>query len=266
MVDLTQTQRSVSPGDLYDLMAAQVKSYQRHYRLGDNTSISTETARELLGSIQYTLNAAGPGGTASEALARGQALLAARTERARGLLRLLTATENAQSSWFWDAAAEMGRYLDRYDPLHFAHRSPELLCYPIALPLPEGMKGIDEALFYLNCLWQEDQILCAFSAAALEELQAAMPPGYWAGPELLCQQPLLSAAARTLLGLPLDSLLLGAARERLPALTPQSLLQAGERVSELLALPPGPAEYARAVLEEAIPRLMAARDPAGIFP
>ncbi len=259
MRELSHPRHSFTPGDLYPLLARQVKSYQRYYHLGDNTSVPTETAQELLKSIQYTLT------LAPEGLRQGQAILTGRLEEAKRLYRLVSATEQGQGSWFWDAMQVLASYLDRYDPLHFAHRGPELLCYPIALPVPEGILGVEEALFYLHCLWLENQILYSFPAGALEELQTQLPHDYWDGPELLCQQPLLNAAGRVLLGLPLDTLLLGEFRDALPAFTQDSILQAGEKVCEILSLASGPAAYAQAVLKDVLPRLLGSRNPEEMF-
>ncbi len=259
MRELSRLQRGFTPGDLYALLADQVKSYQRYYHLGDNTSVPTETAQELLKSIQYTLS------LAPEGLRQGQAILRGRLEEAKRLHRLVAGTELGQGGWFWDTMQELGRYLDRYDPLHFAHRGPELLCYPIALAIPEGVAGVEEALFYLNCLWLENQILYSFPAGTLAELQARLPYDYWDGPEMLCQQPLLNAVGRVLLDLPLDTLILGEFREELPTLTQDLILQAGERVCEILNLPPGPAAYAQAVLRDVLPRLRNARNPRAMF-
>ncbi len=259
MRELSRPQHSFTPGDLYALLAQQVKSYQRYYHLGDNTSVPTETAQELLKSIRYTLT------LAPEGLRQGQAILTGRLEEAKRRYHLVAGTELGQGSWYWDTMRELGRYLDRYDPLHFAHRGPELLCYPIALPIPEGILGVEEALFYLNCLWLENQILYSFPEGTLEELQAQLPHNYWDGPEILCQQPLLNAVGRVLLDLPLDTLILGESREELPPLTQNRIFQAGEKVCEILGLAPGPAAYAHAVLRDVLPRLLNARNPRELF-
>ncbi len=259
MKELSRPQHTFTAGDLYALLAEQVKSYQRYYHLGDNTSIPTETARELLSSIQYTLT------LAPEGLRQGQAILTGRLEEAKRLYRLAAGTELSQSSWFWDTMQELRRYLDRYDPLHFAHRGPELMCYPIALSIPEGIRGVDEALFYLRCLWLENQILYSFPHGTPEELLSRLPHSYWDGPEILCQQPLLNAVGRVLLDLPLDTLILGEARAELPPLTRESILMAGEQVCEILCLAPGPAAYAQAVLREVLPRVLNAKAPRELF-
>ncbi len=259
MRELRRPRHGFTPGELYPMLSQQVKSYQRYYHLGDNTSIPSETAQELLKSIQYTLS------VAPEGLRQGHAILTGRLEEAKRLHRLVAGTELGQGSWFWDTMQELSRYLDRYDPLHFAHRGPELLCYPIALSIPEGIQGVEEALFYLNCLWLENQILYSFPDGTLEELQSQLPRDYWDGPEMLCQQPLLNAVGRVQLDLTLDTLLLGESRAALPPVTPDGILQAGEEVCGILHLPSGPAAYAQAVLRDILPRLVNARNPRDMF-
>ncbi len=254
-------------GMLYQLLANQVKSYHKHYHMGENTSVPVEVAQELLASIGYTLELAGQGGGADARLRRGQAVLAGRLEEAQRLYRLVTATQWGQGAWFWEDMAQMGHYLDRYDQLHFAHRSPALLCYPTALPIPQELQGIDAALFYLNCLWMENQILFHFPEEVLTNFWTVLPWDFWQGPEILCQRPLLNAAGRVLLGLSLESLLLDEAERAalLPLLSKERVMAAAERVFQALCLTADAACYARAAIAEVLPRLLAAKEPERMF-
>ncbi len=256
-----------NPGALYQLLANQVKCYHKHYHMGENSSVPVEVAQELLASICYTLELAGQGGSADARLRRGQTVLAGHLEEAQQLYRLVTATQWGQGSWFWEDMAQIGNYLARYDHLHFAHRSPELLCYPTALPIPQGMQGIDAALFYLNCLWVENQILFQFPEEVLAEFWTALPWDFWQGPEILCQRPLLNAAGRVLLGLPLESLLLDEEEKTalLPQLSRENVTVAAERVFAALSLTADVACYARAAIAEVLPRLLAAKEPERLF-
>ena len=45
---------TLTPRELYSLLASQEKSYHKHYRMGSNSSVPTETARELMESIRNT--------------------------------------------------------------------------------------------------------------------------------------------------------------------------------------------------------------------
>ncbi len=265
MADTLTTRNGCSAAEMYSLLEEQVKAYHRHYHMGQNTSVAAQTAQELLASIRYTLETAGPDSTPSQALHRGQAILTGRLEEAKRRYALVAATQSFQDSWFWEDMGEMGRYLDRYDPLFFAHRGPELLCYPIAMTMPAQLQGIEEALYYLNCLWLENQILGSFPEGVLEEFLDALPGTQWDGPQMLCQMPLLQAVGRILLELPLDTLLLGQLRYRLPQLSREAVLQAGEQVCAALKLTPGAAVYAQAVLRDVLPRLLSSKAPAGMF-
>lgn len=194
------------PARLYARLGEQVKSYHRHYHMGDNTSVSTETARELLESMVYTLNQT-PGGTLED----GQQLLANRLTLAKEQHRLVQATApDWESQCRWDTIAALGRFLERYDHLHFAHRSPEDLDYPLLISVPEGFLGLDCAVFYLNCLWYENQILQAMGDSARGCWENRIPD-YWGIPLNLCEQPLIQLLGRSLLGLDLSGSGLSAA-------------------------------------------------------
>jgi hypothetical protein len=80
-------------GQMYLLMGKQVESYHKHRRMGSNTSISQELARELMESLEYTLNlAGGPGGDLEKTLRLGREILANKTQQAKKLLALVHAT------------------------------------------------------------------------------------------------------------------------------------------------------------------------------
>lgn len=256
--------RSLPPREqlaLYRLLGDQVKSYHRHYHMGENTSVPTEVAQELLRSIWYTLDL-GSGDTLEQRLKAGQAVLEARLEEARRLQKLVADTApDYESQCRWEEVHALGRYLQGYDPLHFAHRGPEGLFYPLLARMPEDVTGLDEAWFRLNCLWLENQLLHTFPAGTVEDLDAHLPPDYWEAPQNLCEQPLINGLGRILLGKPLTSLLLDdRGQEALVPLTEEPRLWAAmDALCGQLALPPAPAAYARALIQELLPRLSAAR-------
>lgn len=271
MEALTARDRERLAAQLYTLLGAQVKSYHKHYHMGDNSSIPVETARELTESIWYTVGMAGTlRGELADLLARGQEILAGKMEDAQTLYRLVCATvPEGQSQCHWETLRALGRYLDTYDHLHFAHRGPEWLDYPLLAPMPDGLRGIDSALFYLNSLWMENQILAGFPAGTVEELYAHLPPDYWEAPQNLCEQSLWNGMAKSLLGQPLDNLLLESdALPRLAALLSgepeRTLGDAVRELAERLALPPAPAAYTAATVRELLPRLKAAMNGANL--
>lgn len=249
--------------ELHALLAGQVKSYHKHYHMGDNTSVPTEVARELLHSVWYTLDL-GSGDSLKERLASGQAVLESRLEEARRLHALVAASAPEYANQcHWETMASLDRYLRRYDHRHFAHRVPEELDYPLLVPVPEELQGLDQARYILNCLWLENQILCAFPEGAVSALYGSLPPDYWEAPQNLCEQPLINALGRLLLGKGPDSLLLSDwDREALPRLLGDDpaprLLAAGDGLRAALDLAPAAADYARAVITGLLPRLRAA--------
>lgn len=277
VIPLTPEEQRRLSLELYARMESQVKSYHAHYGR-NSTSIPTETARELMTSMIYTLEAAGgctPGTDVSELLSRGQVILSRRLEQAKELLKLVEATGPAlQTGFYGGTISALRRYLESYDPVHMAHIGPEGLDYPLLSPVPEQLRGIDAAGYILQCLWMEHQILDAFPAESLSELADAAPPDYWTAPQNLCEQPLWNSMALTLLGRSIGPLLLpedGAVllsgilrqmdREKLTVLFTEAL----DRVCAGLHIPQQPAQYARGAVSQLIPRLDAPRS-CGILP
>ena len=179
---------------LYARLGEQVKSYHRHYRMGNNTSVSTETARELLESMVYTARRAPDG-----QLETGQALLEGQLERVKLQHKLVQATApDWQSEYRWETIRDLGHFLEGFDHLHFAHRKPEFLSYPLLASVPEELLGLDYAAAYLDCLWQENQLLDALGPAARGSWEEQIPD-YWGTPLNLCEQPLIRLLGRSFL-------------------------------------------------------------------
>lgn len=263
---------------LYPLMDGQVRSYNAHRGAG-GTSVTTETARELLESMVFTLEAAGgytPDADVKALLAKGQTVLEPKLDRAKQLLRLAAASApEFQTRYFGETLRLLDRYLQTYDHLHMAHRAPEGLDYPLLSPVPNQLRGIDWALYYLNCVWTENEILHSFSPDALAELIDASPPDYWLPPQNQCEQPLWNAMAKALLGHKPEQLLLisgepdrllhllkGKDREQLRALFSDALA----RVCTALNLPENAARYATGSIDQLLPRLMAALPGGNLSP
>lgn len=185
---LTPAQQNQLSRDLYALLEKQVKSYHKHRHMGNNSSVPAETAQELLQSVWYTLELSGgytPDLPLDIQLLRGQELLKKRLEDAKALYRLVSATSpDFRTDFHWDTVEALGRWLETWDLLHFAHQGPEILDYPLLMPVPEDLKGLDYGLFYLNALWRENQILHSLSGPALEALYLRCPPGWWEAPRI----------------------------------------------------------------------------------
>ena len=189
---------------MYLLMGKQVQSYHKERSMGSNSSVSLELARELMESMEYTIHQSGGIQTnAEDALHRGQEVLAEKVTKARSMLELVQATAPAwQTQCRWEAIGYLRQYLDTYDYLHLAHRGPDELYYPILISTPEGIRGIDMALFYLNILWIENQIMAAIPEAILDSFWDRLP----AGTQNQCEHLLINGIGRALIGADLDSL------------------------------------------------------------
>lgn len=265
MQPLTAQQQKRLSIELYALLGAQVKRYHAHYHMGENSSVPTEIARELMESIEFTLAAAGgyrPGTPLEEQLAQGQEVLEAALGEAKALHRLVAATApEYDSQCRWEAVEALGKYLENYDLRHFAHRSPEEPDYPLLAPLPDGLTGIYRAKGYLHCLWLENQLLDTLPAG---ELWALAPPGYWDAPQNLCEQPLWNAMGKVLAGaapapVPLSPEERQAIAVRLEEGDARALLEgAMDAVCREFAISPALREYAQGAIDSLHPRLKAA--------
>ena len=186
-------------GQIYLLMAKQVKSYHKMRHMGENSSVPVELAQELMESIEYTINQVGgvyAHPNVEEALRLGQEILQSKVEKAKVLLDLVTATAPAwQTECRWEAVQCLRQYLEAYDPLHLAHKAPDDLFYPIPIPLPEDLPGLDNCLFYLNILWMENQIMASCDDAMLEQLWSRLPTDTLNQ----CEQVLLNGIGKTIL-------------------------------------------------------------------
>ena len=164
---------------MYLLLGKQVQSYHKHRHMGNNSSVPVELAQDLMESIEYTINQVGgiyAHPDVEDALRLGQGILENKLNKARSMLELVSATAPSwQTECRWDAIDYLRRYLNQYDHLHLAHKGPDDLFYPILIPLPEGLQGLDNCLFYLNILWIENQIMASYDDAVLEQMWSCLP-------------------------------------------------------------------------------------------
>lgn len=164
---------------MYILLGKQVKSYHKHRHMGENSSVPVELALELMESIDYTLSLSGgiyANADIEEALKAGQDILDTRVQRAKSMLQLVVATAPQwQTDCRWEALRCIEGYLAAYDRLHLAHRIPEELFYLVPVSAPDGIRGIDYCLFYLNIMWLENQIMGAADDTAQELLWNHLP-------------------------------------------------------------------------------------------
>ena len=191
---------------MYLLMGKQVQSYHKHRHMGNNSSVSVELAQELMESIEYTIGFVGgvyAHRNIEEALVLGQEILESRLSKAKSMLELVNGTAPQwQTECRWEALRYLRHYLEQYDYLHLAHKGPDDLFYPILISLPEGIRGIDSCLFYLNILWIENQIMAGVPDDALEQFWDRLP----AATLNQCEHLLINGIGKALLGTGIDPL------------------------------------------------------------
>lgn len=249
----------------YALMEKQVQSYHKYRRMGNNSSVPVELAQELMESIEYTVNKTDGVSVhrdMEEALRLGQEILLSRLDAAKALLELVNDTAPRwQTECRWDALCDLRRYLTSYDYLHLAHRSPDELFYPIPIPVPDNLRGIDYCLFYLRVLWAENQIMAGVDDEAVEVLWDCMP----ADLHNPCEQLLINGLGKAMLYDRIDGVVFR--EEDYAALTlllqgktageTQTVLQdAAVRLCAFLELTDGNAvAYVKSVAQQLQPRL-----------
>ena len=191
---------------LYLLMGKQVQSYHKHRHMGNNSSVTAELAQELMESIEYTI---GPVGgvyahrNIGEALLLGQEILESRLNKAKSMLELVNGTAPQwQTDCRWEALCYLRHYLEQYDHLHLAHKGPDDLFYPILISPPEGIRGIDRCIFYLNIMWIENQIMAGVPEDALEQFWDRLP----AATLNQCEHLLINGIGKALLRTGIDPL------------------------------------------------------------
>ena len=193
-------------GQMYLLMAKQVQSYHKHRHMGNNSSVPVELAQELMESITYTINLVGgiyANRNIEEALKLGQEILESRLTKAKSMLELVNATAPQwQTECRWEALRYLRHYLEQYDHLHLAHKGPDDLFYPILISPPEGIRGIDSCIFYLNILWIENQIMAGVPDDILDHFWDRLPTATLNQ----CEHVLINGIGKALLGSGIDPL------------------------------------------------------------
>ena len=191
---------------MYMLMAKQVQSYHKHRHMGNNSSVPVELAQELMESIEYTIGLVGgvyAHRNIGEALLLGQGILESRLDKAKSMLELVNGTAPQwQTECRWEALRYLRHYLEQYDHLHLAHKGPEDLFYPILISPPEGIRGIDSCIFYLNILWIENQIMAGVPEDSLEQFWDRLP----AATLNQCEHLLINGIGKALLRTGIDPL------------------------------------------------------------
>ena len=203
---LSQEEQQKIMEQMYLVMGKQVQSYHKHRHMGNNSSVPVELAQDLMESIEYTMGLVGGVYThrnIEEALVLGQEILESRLSKAKSMLELVNGTAPQwQTECRWEALWYLRHYLEQYDYLHLAHKGPDDLFYPILISPPEGIRGIDSCLFYLNILWIENQIMAGVPENALEQFWNRLP----AAALNPCEHMLINGIGKALIGAGLSPL------------------------------------------------------------
>lgn len=170
-----------------------------------STSLPVETAKELLASLWYTIGLAGPAARAAadpEAVyAAGLRVLQARTDSARRRLRAAERLcADSGSETLTDTLCGLEGFFARYDSRFLAHQVPAVLTYPLCIPVPESLPGVDYVLEYLRRLLWEETLLRSFPARDAAWLWDRACPGWRELPLNRCEPAAVQAVGCALAG------------------------------------------------------------------
>ncbi len=206
---------------LWSLLAKQTEKYT----MGDSTSVTVETAQELLTSLWYTITVAlDEAHTPYEGLLtgdlwpvvkQGQALLRGKLEQTKRLWTSVCQTApNIQNFYYIETLRGIGDYFKNYDLYFFANQRPACIDYPLLSNPSEILHGITYTEQYLKYMLTENLLLRQFKSDMIISLLRAVAPDYQKFYMNLCEQPLTNALGLVLIGKEGRSLRLGATEQQ----------------------------------------------------
>ena len=192
---------------LVDLLAWQTRKYTK----GESTSVTVETAQELLSSLRYTLAVVteGTGMLYKQLLTeelpplirQGQAMLQARLEQTKRLYAAVCQTApDIRNGYYADTLRGIDDYFKCYDLYFFAHLKPPCIDYPLLIAADESLQGLDFTEQYLKRVLTENLFLRRFDGSAVRELLSAVDGDIEEAYLNLCERPLINAMGLALLG------------------------------------------------------------------
>ena len=211
---------------LVDLLAWQTRKYTK----GESSSVTVETAQELLSSLRYTLAVVTEetGMPYKRLLTeelpplirQGQAMLQDRLEKTQRLWAAVCKTApGLPNGYYADTLSGIGDYFKHYDLFFFAHLKPPCIDYPLLIAADESLQGLDFTAQYLRRMLTENLVLSCFDSSAVRELLSAVNSDIEEAYLNLCEQPLINAMGLSLLGRSARRLFTGdAEREEITAL------------------------------------------------
>ena len=226
MNELTQTPAfSVEGTQTFDARLVALLAWQtRKYTKGESTSVTVETARELLASLRYTIAVVTEETHIPQErllteelpplIRQGQKLLQGRLERAKRLWAAVCRTApGLRNVYYADTLRGIGDHFRRYDLYFFAHMKPSCIDYPLLIAADEALQGLDFTEEYLKRVLTENLILSRFDANAVRELLRTVHGNIEEEYLNLCEQPLTNALGLELLGKDARSLRMGNAEQ-----------------------------------------------------
>jgi len=203
---LTDSERQILMGRLYDLLSCQTTKYLA----GDSTSIPVETAEELLRSLVYTLRLALSESDKperelltddlSERLRQGQHILQNKLTVAHKLWEQVCLTvPQISNTYLKDTLKSFKSFFKLYDLWYFAHQIPCTIDYPLCVPVSEELKGVSYIEQWLDNLLIENWFLGRFQQQSVRRLLSKIAVNYWEYPLNLCEQPLINAVGLAIL-------------------------------------------------------------------
>ena len=226
MNELTQaTAFSVEGTQTFDARLVALLAWQtRKYTKGESTSVTVETARELLASLRYTIAVVTEETHIPQErllteelpplIRQGQKLLQGRLERAKRLWAAVCRTApGLRNVYYADTLRGIGDHFRRYDLYFFAHMKPPCIDNPLLIAADEALQGLDFTEEYLKRVLTENLILSRFDANAVRELLRTGHGNIEEEYLNLCEQPLTNALGLELLGKDARSLRMGNAEQ-----------------------------------------------------
>lgn len=226
MNELTQSPVFSAEGaQTFDARLISLLAWQtRKYTKGESSSVTVETAQELLASLRYTLAVVTEEThmprerllteELTPLIRQGQELLRGRLERAEQLWTAAGRTEpGLRNVYYADTLRGIGDYFKHYDLYFFAHMKPPCIDYPLLIAADEALQGMDFTEEYLKRVLTENLILSRFDGGAVGALLRTVHGGIEEAYLNLCEQPLTNALGLTLLGKDVRSLSTGKAEQ-----------------------------------------------------
>ncbi|SMC85769.1 DUF6179 domain-containing protein [Papillibacter cinnamivorans] len=268
---------------LWELLGRRV----RRYTMADSSSVPAETAGELLESILYSIGLAVSAGAPPPEPGNLDALLEfswgvieERLGEAKELLKRAKASLPPASAMAQESTLEeMDAFFQRYDYRFFAHQIPCSVDYPLCLPVPENLGGVEYIREYLRRLALENAFCLRLEEYAVTRLALFHCRGDLSMPVNLYSITVPNALACNILGEPIRFLDISPAGQILllnqfKSASPEEVRE--ELNSSALALyrelglsGPEEREYLEIAAGNLVHRIIAAAksgDLAGVFP